>query len=233
MKNTSFTIDQIGKLREIEKKRIKSGESGLRGEVQELVKRLTSGGVCPKSDDPRIAQAKVLWDKGWGRELKIDSFDAYLAMIPEVPETLTSDDRFPELVLVDSRIGIVKTCELLSIYFGGNDQTFEDFDLKKTRAEKVYWMRAQDGKKNRNKSISTSRSAFASDELGLTVHEGLAFFVQNPETFRKWGMDLIGSVRCDRRDYAAWLGWFSGRPGLRWDFDGRGSPGYGSASRRE
>lgn len=224
-----LTTGQIKQLLEID-----HAGPGIRAEVQELITRLTSGGVGVKTNDPRVTQAKRLWDKGFGRELGIDSFEHYLANIPVIPESLLAhDERFPELVLVDTGLGITKICELLGIAYCGDDQTFEDFDPKQARTEKVYWIRLQDGKKNRNKSIQTCRKEFAQDELGLTVHEGLAFFVQNPKSFRSFALDLSGSVRRDARRFAAYLDWFGGRPRLGWYFDGDVDPGYGAGSRRE
>jgi hypothetical protein len=202
--------------------------------------RLQSGGVGRKSDDLREVQAKRLWDKGFGRDVDseayayIDDFTSYLRSIPPIPEHLMAhDDRFPELILVDARVSITKTCELLGIDYGGDNQTFEDFDPKKARTDKVYWVRLQDGKKNHSKSVQTCRSEFAKDELGLTVHEGLALFAQNPESFRSFALDITGSVSRDYRDDAACLDWFRDRPKLRWYFDAYEYPYYGSGSRRE
>lgn len=245
MEDSTFTIDQVGKLREIERARLKRDEPGLRSDLQALIMRLQSGGVGPQSDDPRVVQAKRLYDKGFGlREGGFPphgnwpTFDAYLATIPEIPEELKANDkRFPELVLVDTRIGIVKTCELLCVDFDGNDQTFEDFDPNKAKTDKVYWIRAQDGRKNNGKSIKTCRKQFtdAGDELGLTDHEGLALFAQNPEGLRGRAMDLPSSVGHEGRGSAACLSWFYERPRLDWRWpDTRGrSDHYGSASCRE
>lgn len=226
-----LTTKQVKQLCEID-----NAGPGIRVEVQELIQRLTSGGVGPQSDDPRFVQAKRLWDKGFGREQKMSSFEEYLATIPEVPEDLEAhDDRFPLLALVDARLGLVMTCVLLGVGFAGDDGTFEDFDPKKARTEKVYWIRAQDGKKNRGKSVRTCRSEFVKDEFGLTAHEGLALFAQNPEIFWYWSMDLTDSVDRESRDRSACLEEFSGRYRYRlgWDWNGHEHPDYGSVSRRE
>lgn len=212
--------------------------TGIRAELQELITRLTSGGVGVKTDDlcttQGTTQAKRLWDKGFGRELGIDSFNNYLATIPQIPESLLArDDRFPELIVVDARLGIVKTCELLGVDFSGDDQAFEDFDPKQVRTEKVYWIRLQDGKKNLNKSVQTCRKAFAADELGLTVYEGLALFAQNPYSVRDFYLDITSSVPRGARRSAAYLGWFDDDgPELSWCVDDHESPVCGSGSRR-
>ena len=211
------------------------GGVGLRAEVQGLIVRLTSSGVSIQSDDPREAQTKVLWDKGLGRELGYDSFEAYLATIPDIPEDLrASSERFPELVLVDARPGLVKTCKLLGVSYSGDDRTFANFDPKKAKVEKVYWIRAQDGRKNSGKIVSVCRQQFTEDELGLTVIEGLALFAQNPKGLRNRAMDLPGSVGRGGRGYTTCpcLSWFHRRPELFWSCGEDDDPRYGSASRR-
>lgn len=232
MKSSTFTVDQITELRAIEKTRMGKGESGLRAEVQSLIIRLKSGGVGAKIDDPRVVQAKKLWDKGFGEALGIDSFDVYLVTIPDIPDFPYSyKNRFPVLVLVDARLGITKTCDLLGAEFDGDDQTFVDYDPEQARTEKVYWIRAQDGEKNNGKSVRACRNSFTEDELGLTVHEGLAFFAQNPEGLRGRGMDLPGSVTRDYRDFVAYLCWVCERSKLSWSGVDHPSHKFGSASR--
>ncbi|MCI0479515.1 hypothetical protein L0Y59_03140, partial [Candidatus Uhrbacteria bacterium] len=94
-----ISTGQIRELLDIDRAR-----GGIGPEFQELISRLTSGGVGMKNDDPRAVQAKVLWDKGFGRESGCRSFQDYLATIPEIPPELVDDDpRFPLLVLVDDR----------------------------------------------------------------------------------------------------------------------------------
>ena len=64
-----FTNDQMVELRTLEKARVRSGGSGFRSEVQELIDRLKAGGVgTPDTTNPFLVQSKVLWDLGWGRE---------------------------------------------------------------------------------------------------------------------------------------------------------------------
>ena len=232
MKNSTFTVDQIIKLREIEKARVKNGEPGFRQEIQALITRLTSGGVGIKTDDLREAQAKCLWDKGFGE--KFDSFESFLSTIPEIPEKLKSDDqRFPLLVLVDARLGVTKSCGLAGLKYAGNNQTFEDFDPKKARTEQVYWMRARDGRKNLGKTIKTCRENFSQNEIGLTALEGVALYLQNPKVINGHCLDLPGSVPRGGRGTVAGLGYWDDGPGLRWYSGAVADPHYGSASRSE
>lgn len=228
-----LSTKQIKQLIEID-----NAGKGIKDEVQALIARLTSGGVGAKSDDPRVAQAKRLYGKGLFS--KVESFTDFLATIPEIPEALkVASDRFPELVLVDTRLPISKVCELLGIeFFGnidfpGNDETYVDYDPNTVKTDKVYWMRAQDGKKNDGKSVQICRKSFAEDEVGLSAYEGLAFFAQNPKSFKVRVVDLPGSVHRDSRGDAAYLGWHAGRPVLYWARDGGADPSFGSASRRK
>jgi len=182
--------------------------------------------------DLRVAQADCLWTKGIVPEDGM-SFSDYLATIPAIPEDVRAyDERFPQLINVDARLGVAKICELLGIEFGGNDQTFTDLDPAKARTEKVYWVRCQDGRKYRDRSVLDCRDAFAPDETGLVVHEGLALFVQNPEAFRNCAVDFVGSVYRGDRAKTAYLYWFSDRPELLWRCEDRNRSIYGSASRR-
>jgi hypothetical protein len=229
MQDSTFEIDQINKLREIERARMKRGEPGLRTEIQALIMRLQSGGVGTKSDDPRITQAKRLWDKGFGEKL-----DSFLASIPEIPETLKPhDERFPLLVLVVARLGITKSCRLAGLKYNGATPPFEDFDPKKARTAQVYWMRCQDGRRNRGKSVKACRDSFAKDELGLTTMEGVALYVQNPEVIREHYLDLPSSVSDVGPGGSACLGYWGGEPELYWARRDDEISYYGSASRRE
>lgn len=221
-----LTTKQIKQLLEID-----HAGSGIRSEVQALITRLTSGGIGSKSDDPRVAQAKRLWDKGFGAALDIDSFESYLSTIFEIPEELKAhDERFPHLVLVDARLGLTRSCQLAGLEYAGDDETFEDFDPKQGKPMgRAYWMRCQDGRKNRKKSIKTCRENFTADEHGLTAMEGVALYVQHPEVIKSHYLDLPGSVYRGLRNAASGLGYWNGDLKLCWG--GEASPRCGSASR--
>lgn len=222
MRDSTFTIDQLGELRLIEKARIKKGEPGLRTELQALIARL-------KANDPRESQARPLYNRGFGGK---SSFVKYLASVPEIPEVLKAgNDRFPELALVDARLPISRICELLAVEFPNGDGFYVDFDPKTAKTDKVYWIRAQDGRKNNGKSVWTCRESFAEDEVGLSVYEGLALFVQYPMPFRGRAMDLGGSVLRKDRSRGACLHWFYTRPLLSPFSEGHVGPYHGSASR--
>jgi len=238
-----LTTKQIKQLIEIDE-----AGSGIRAEVQTLIKRLTSGGVGIKTDDPRKAQAKRLWDKGFniiGDGVKdpvsgclrfpvAENFEQYLATIPQIPEALmAADERFPLLILVDARHGITESCKFAGLKYNGDDRTFEDFDPKKVRTSQVYWMHCQDGRKNRGKSVKTCRENFAKDEIGLTAMEGVALYIQNSKVIKGHFLDLAGSVHRESHDYVASLGDWRDEPGLVWSWHGGADPFCGAASRLE
>ena len=248
MKDTRFDVDQVAELHRIERARMRRGQPGLRGEVAELIARLTSGGVGapdpakrrkgPKLPDcdPRILkQAKVLWDKGWGQRLGKSSFAGYLLDIPEIPSFFAGyDNRFPHLVLVDQRIQVVEACSMLGVAFDG--VAFAPYDEMTSVKPLVYWMRAQDGKAYRNHKPSVCRTQFVSygDEFGLNAIEGLALYAQYPDLLQQnaaW--DLPGSVLVIDRAYCAFLKRSDyGDVELKWNRNDNASPRCGSASRR-
>lgn len=235
-----FHVGHVAQLHEIQEARLRHNQPGIGLEVEELIARLTSGGVAGKSDDPRVVQVKRLWDLGVGRELGIPDFEAYLVTIPAIPEAfLTEDSHFPHLVLVDPRLGLAKLCALGNIAFSGDDNTFVPWDDECKDPTSPVWIWMQDGRKNRNSSVSDCRTSFAPDECGLTALEGVSSFLQCPTAIEELrnnpnghAMDLGGSVRRDYRESAAYLCVDDGRAELCWNWDGNANPRYGSASRR-
>ena len=243
----TFTLSQIDELRAIEKTRLDRGEPGIRVELQELINRLKSGGVAGKSADVRIARAKRMFDLGVGRELftkgKLpnESFEAYLATIPEIPvEYLVGDPDFEHLVLEEPRIGLKRLCDLGIIVFDGNDQTFEAWDSRHEDAMEPRWIRLQDGRKNRKRKPDDCRQSFNTDELGTTALQGVCAYLQIPTVVADLNigadghvMDLPGSVHRGGRRLCAFLFVGGGRAGLYWYWDGVVGPQFGSSSRRE
>lgn len=204
---------------------------GLRNELQELIRRVTSGGIAGKSDDVRTAQAKKLWDAGFGTALKIDSFNAYLATIPSVPASLVADNpTFPLLILVDPRLGHVKSARLVGLKFaeyGNTDETLVPFDARHgMSANAPYWVRTHDGSPNLNKKPSDVRASLTGNQLAGTADVGIAIWLQLGK--RNHIMDLPGSVRASGRGFCAYLDVWSDGPELSSGGDDGASPGFGS-----
>jgi len=219
-----ITPGQLGELINIDKK------CGAHDELQELISRLTSGGVAGKSDDVREAQAKRYWDLGVGCELGFKDFNAYLASIPEIPEPLLGkDESFPTLVLVETRIGLKRLCDIGNITFCGNDKTFVSHDGRHAEFMQPTWIRIQDGRKNRNRSVKDCRKTFAKQECGLTALQGVCAYLQHPMVVSEWAkdgahvMDLSGSVHREIRGYVAFLFVIEGRAKLFWGWVGYAS----------
>lgn len=237
-----FNVGHIAQLHEIQSARLRRGLPGIGPEIEEMIRRLRDGGSrALLSDNPRVAQAKRLYDKGfcWGTD--IDTFDAYLDTIPEIPEELKEDrERFPLLTLVDGRPGIVKTCEILRVRYGCAEGRFQRRYGMIERAE-VYWMRAQAGLKNKGKLPQTCREEFAVDETGLVVIEGLAILAQYRDTLRdmipcdggvRWALDLCDSMGCTDSLITPYIFWDNDRPVLDGGSE-HARPHHGSGSRRK
>lgn len=229
-----MTTDQIAELVAIDR----ASKTGIRTEVQELIGRLTSGGVSPESDDPRLVQAKRLWDKGWGRELNISSFEAYLEMIPvEIPPR-PSVEHLDRLILVDRRLKLVPACRLAGLKYDGNDQTFVPFDPAKAKDDgSVYWMWCQDGRRNHGKNATKCRQEFVTGEVGLDAFEFVALYTQGqtvigaPKDYHY--PDLPGSVHVTDRDGIACCDHWDGELWLYRHRLNHISSRFGSASRWE
>jgi hypothetical protein len=225
---------------EIQADRLQRGEPGIGPDVEDLIHRLRSGAVAGKTDDPREAQAKRYWDLGVGAALGSTSFPEYLASIPEIPEALKADDAsFPFLVLVETRIGVKRLCALGNIAFDGNDETFVAHNKRHAEFTTPTWIRIQDGRRNRNRSVKDCRKTLAEHERGLTALQGVCAYLQHSAVVSEVTeddahvMDLSGSVRRGFRGSAAYLVVHGGRAKLGWDWSVTAVPEYGSASRRE
>ncbi len=223
-----LTTGQIRQLIEID-----AAGTGIRFHVQELIQRLTSGGVAgSRFDGLRRVQAKALWDKGWGRELKIRTFESYLDTIPGVPFHYGENDaRFPDLILVDPRLPLTVACRLAGLEFEGDDSTLVDYDPRRSRFS-PYWLLCQDGRRNSGKSIWECRESFPEDEWGLTAIEGVCYYVHKPNIIGGHSMDLLGSIHPEGPNGAASLGYWDDVPVLHWHRYGNSGSGYGAASRR-
>jgi len=214
-----ITFDQMCALRELERARVKEGRGGLGSEVQALIRRLTDGRSKLKTDDPRIIQAKVLFDKGVGEALNLASFDDYLATIPEIPEKppLEYLDR---LILVDRRIHLVDACRLVNLKYDGDDNTFKPFDEKVSKKHgDVYWMWCQDGRRNRSRKPVNCRKQFSQHEVGMDAFEFVALFTQDETVIgtkeNPHYVDLLGSVHDGDSSTIACGGLWDGEPRLR------------------
>lgn len=249
-----LTSGQIRQLIEIDDARFRKCGVGIEAEAQELITRLTAGGVGkPEVEDPFLVQSKVLWDRGWGRELGFKQLDAYrksleaegLVVTPERPAGMPVYldrcilwDRRPLLVKEEGgeRVSLVKACRLLGVSFAGDDASLIQHEETPEITAPVWWVWCQDGGMNRNRKPSDCRQSFQHPEVGLEALTGLFLYAQDHTVIGEednHAMDLPGSVRRGDPSYCACLEvWFEG-PGLFWCWVGRAGPRRGSASRWE
>lgn len=170
-----FDLGHVAQLHEIQTARLKNGEPGIGREVAALIRRLTSGGVAGRSDNPQIVQTKRLWDLGIGTELGYWSFEEYAKTIPVIsPRLLLPDREFPLLVLVEPRLGFKMLCALANVDFSGDDKKVVSWNDEDCDAVTPVWIRIQDGRKNRGRSVADCRRDFARNEVGLTALQGVA-----------------------------------------------------------
>jgi len=204
-----------------------------------MSQHLSSSEQTLPATDIHLAQAQRLWSLGVGSAAGFADFASYLASIPEILTALLADDpEFPLLVLDETRLGLKKLCDLGGIAFDGNDETLVAFDDRHLELAVPTWIRVQDGRRNRNRSVRDCRKTFGQDELGLTALQGACTYLQHPQVVSEASqngahtMDLSGSIHRGDRNCSARLGLWSGRLELIWDFDGYAYRHYGSASRR-
>lgn len=213
-----LTIGQIGQLIEIDRAGV-----GIGDHVQELIARLTSGGVAGKMTDTRLTQAKCLWDRGFGCDpsVKVESFGVYLAGIPEIPESLVADDtKLPFLSLCDPRPGMLRACQLLGIQheeLGYHEESSEPFDDRFTLPTAPFWIRHDDGRKNRNRRPDHCRDELVGDVIAGTAMEGIFAYAHHTDIIKEgeYTIDLPRTVHRDDRVGCAYLGVWHGRVELR------------------
>ena len=215
-----FGLPHVAQLHEIQQARLRAGQPGIAPEVEELIQRLTSGGVAGKFTDPREIAAKLLWDKGFGNEAGVDSFEAYLAQIPEIPQSLLADDsEMPLLSLADPRPGLLKACELIGIRhaeLGYSEGNVVPCDDRHTDPTEPFWFRHDDGRGNRNRRPDLCRDECTGDVLAGTAFVGAFAYLHHQQIVveDEHILDLPGSVHRDSRFDCAYLGVWGGRVGL-------------------
>jgi len=236
-----FNTGHVAKLDEIQSARLRRGMSGIGLEIEELIRRLESGGVAGKSNDVRETQAKRLWDLGYGKwlmenrpALGITSFETYLATIPAVPAGLVEHDDFlPLLTLDDPRVPRTVRARLAGVKhaeFGYADDTLAPFDARHETGNQPYWFRAHDGRVNNGKKPSECRALCTGNLLAGTADVLIALFTQHTNVVKEGEhiMDGPGSVHRETRTDCAYLGVWDGSPELVGHHGGDADSFYGT-----
>jgi hypothetical protein len=158
-----------------------------------------------ESIDQRKAQAIRLWNWGFGRELSFGSYDAYLATIPQVSESLLGDDPdLPLLSLADPRLGLFKICKLIGIRsrrLGTIDEDVAPFNERHADPIEPFWFRHDDGRCNRGRRPDHCREELTGDILAGTALVGAMAYLHHPRIIvkDKHVIDLPGSVSEEAR----------------------------------
>ncbi len=173
------------------------------------MKRLSVGGFIPdwlnlEDPDLRETQAKCLWDKGWGTELGIRTFQQYLFTVPPVPQSLLAHDPLlGRLVLCDPRPKYAVSSRMAGIRhveLGYGESSIVPWDNRHEDGAEPFWLRAHGGWHNRGRKPSDCRRDCIGDLLAGTAQVGIALCAHDPTLMgRRCMMDLPGSVHCLRR----------------------------------
>lgn len=212
-----FDVGHVAKLHEIQSARLSASQEGIGLEVEELIRRLEMGGV----NQWRI-QAKRLWDRGFGRDpaVKTKNFKAYLAGIPQIPESLLAPDTdLPLLSLCDPRLGLLRSCKLLGIQYEELSYTEDSavpFDANFPLPTGPFWFRHDDGRANSGRRPGRCRDELTGDIQAGSAMEGIFAYAHHPTIVVEGEhvIDLPRTVRRDDRVCCACLGAWSGRAGL-------------------
>jgi len=213
------------------------GSPNAKGELERIAREIEQ-----KFVGLRELQARRSFE-AFGPVLGAGSFNEYLSgtdklegimEIPAFSPELMS--YFDETLLVDGRVleghersvGMVETCRLAKLLFGGSDDTLVPFDPKRVMRG-LRWVRFQDGRRNHGRTPSDCRQGFVRFKRGADAMTGIARFVQDELVLWKHFMDCPGSVDSGARGRCAYLGVWGAGPELGWHWDGGASPVCGSA----
>ncbi len=229
---TSIELDTtlIAELIYADKERRAHGLPSLGADVRLVIDAAAANESVSLTVNPRLAQARVLWNAGFGKEVGATSFSEYLTGIPAVPDELKHENSaYPHLILVDARVPAATVCRLLGVQPKGNALTANMAHLQEKGI--VYWMRCQDGGRHRGRSVKDAESTFDAGEQGLSAVEGLALVLQMPTLLQERYLDLANSVHDGFENSTACLGTWNGNPELRWRWRDHADPRCQAASR--
>lgn len=196
----------------------------------------------PKVEKNSVIDLSKEWERQAGKYVQLGfhtelglTEEAYCASLPKFeiqPETFVG--RFDIPVLVETRVSPNRQAELVGFIYhlGGKrvvDWKQDPKTYKTPKAAYTVWM--QDGKKNLNKSVREVRKAFAPDERGATLHDGIAFVIVNPpDEYKSHAIDLPGTSIDSGDAPVLGFGFTNGRLMVFCNYVGDASPYFGSAS---
>jgi len=162
--------------------------------------------------DVRSAQARALWDHGWGRG-RFSKFEAYLSTIPVLTRG-PRDRRFSTPVLVDTSMKLTDACRLVGISFGGDESIFT-IPPSRTPDAEVYWVWVCSRPTNAGMAPFHAVQLHNTFERTLIAYEGVAYLIQYPDALVGGvKLCLAGSRLCSFPAYCACLLEAEGQPTL-------------------
>ncbi|MCX6781062.1 MAG: hypothetical protein NT003_03035 [Candidatus Magasanikbacteria bacterium] len=158
--------------------------------------------------DVRASLARVLWNNGWGRE-NFSTFETYLDSVPLIPEA-PDDIRFNRLVLVDTGLSISIATRILGVAYDGGDSVFDE----SSPCAAIYWLWVSEGNFTDGEIPFEVVQSDIESMRGLSVIEGLCFFVQYSRLLSNCSWNLTESHLAAFPAYIACLLWIAGVPML-------------------
>ncbi|MDF1497067.1 MAG: hypothetical protein P1P90_03320 [Patescibacteria group bacterium] len=150
-------------------------------------------------------QARILWDKGFGKALGYDDFEHYLASIPPIGTSLfLPNEAFPHLVLVEGRLDIRRAVDFSGVspitWNHPDGRTVHEYPEGPPRFPKktnsgVRWMRCSCDIETWELNFSEYSGGFFNRTIGLDAVEGIAFYVQHPHIFKQIRVGFMNSTR--------------------------------------
>ncbi len=134
------------------------------------------------------AQARRYYTAGWREYSSTLYFGDYLTQCPHIPmEMRVYDQRYPYLVLVDSRPGLDAICAMLRVDKRDMVSPNETLIL-----DRPYWIRCHRGWRNRDKCpIKLAERLDPSSEMPLSIIEALSLYAQHPRIMKSVDIDII------------------------------------------
>lgn len=200
------TTEQIRTILELDRAR-----DGIGDLVQQFLMNIAATEANSNIGDIRIAQARILWNLGWGIELGYTSFEDFLATVPGLPKWPDEyKTHFDQAILVyaPDKLSLVTACHLTGISVARNvDNVVPYYSFQEKR--EVYWIYCQSGRRHCRKSAQYCRKSCAKFEIGLSAFEGVSLFAQDRSVLcgksRGEPLGLPGSTRENHSNQVAYL----------------------------
>ncbi len=183
----------------------------------------------PALDEVFQRAARSLLDLGYHKALG-QAAGAYADALPKPAwDPALAEEGYDRLILLDPRVPLDVPLKHGNLAHHMPHARLED--VAAAGPPQPRWLQVQDGARYRGRAVRDAVAAFAPDERGLTVLEGVALVLQHPDVLADdRGVDLPGS-RAHGLGVPCIATWY-GRTGLFARPETIASPLYGAASLR-